>query len=62
MASYCPPTSSQGAVGNRNRWGVDLNRNATVGSVFDGCDGATTLTRTSFGACTDDPFEGSSRR
>ena len=31
----------------RNSWGVDLNRNFTVGSAFDGYDGASTTSCTS---------------
>ena len=57
MSNYCPPGSASGNVGNRNNWGVDLNRNATIGSVFDGYDGASATN------CTSDtfagPFEGS---
>ncbi|MDA0170279.1 M14 family zinc carboxypeptidase [Solirubrobacter taibaiensis] len=57
MSNYCPPGSASGNVGNRNNWGVDLNRNATIGSVFDGYDGASAT------SCTSDtfagPFEGS---
>ena len=28
---------------NRNSWGVDINRNDTVGSLFDGYDGASAI-------------------
>jgi hypothetical protein len=37
----------------RNAWGVDLNRNSTVGSLFDGYNGASTN-------CTNDTFAGPS--
>lgn len=42
MTDYCPPTTVDGMPANRNSWGVDLNRNNTVGSVYDGYDGAST--------------------
>ncbi|RDU38992.1 zinc carboxypeptidase [Neobacillus piezotolerans] len=38
MTNHCGPTQSD--PGNRNGWGVDLNRNHSVGSVFDGYVGA----------------------
>jgi hypothetical protein len=38
MTNHCGPTQSD--LGNRNSWGVDLNRNHSVGSVFDGFVGA----------------------
>ncbi|MEH7342543.1 M14 family metallopeptidase [Bacillus sp. JJ1532] len=38
MTNHCGPTQSDPA--NRNSWGVDLNRNHSVGSVFDGFVGA----------------------
>ena len=34
MSNYCPPGRTSGNVGNRNNWGVDLNRNSSVGSVL----------------------------
>jgi hypothetical protein len=40
MTNYCGPTQSD--PGNRNSWGVDLNRNHSVGSAFDGYVGAST--------------------
>ena len=40
MSNYCPPGQPSGNVGNRNNWGVDLNRNSTIGSIFDGYSGA----------------------
>ncbi|WP_327047349.1 M14 family zinc carboxypeptidase [Microbispora sp. NBC_01189] len=51
MTNHCPVTN--GDPGRRNSWGVDLNRNFTVGSVFDGYNGATTT-------CTNDTFAGPS--
>jgi hypothetical protein len=57
MSNYClPGEHGSGNVGNRNSWGVDLNRNNTVGTLFDGYSGASS-------SCTSDtyagPFEGS---
>jgi hypothetical protein len=46
MTNYCAPTSSSDASA-RNSWGVDLNRNSTVGSVFDGYSGASATNCTS---------------
>ncbi|WP_066319762.1 M14 family metallopeptidase [Bacillus sp. FJAT-29814] len=40
MTNQCGPTQSDPA--NRNSWGVDLNRNHSVGSAFDGYVGAST--------------------
>ncbi|WP_232233740.1 M14 family metallopeptidase [Bacillus sp. J33] len=40
MTNHCGPTSSDPAY--RNNWGVDLNRNHSVGSAFDGYIGAST--------------------
>ncbi len=42
MTNYCPPTTVTGMPANRHSWGVDLNRNNTIGSVYDGYDGAST--------------------
>ena len=43
MKNYCPVTAdARGGIGNRNSWGVDLNRNNTVGTLFDGYAGAST--------------------
>ena len=52
MSNYCAPGSASGNVGNRNNWGVDLNRNNTVGTVFDGYSGASATN------CTSDTFAG----
>ena len=51
MNNYCAITTTQGGIGNRNAWGVDLNRNNTVGTLFDGYDGAST-------SCTSEVFTG----
>lgn len=40
MTNYCGPTESD--PGYRNSWGVDLNRNHSIGSAFDGFIGAST--------------------
>ena len=40
MRNYCP--AAQGDPGLRNTWGVDVNRNYAVGSLFDGYAGAST--------------------
>ncbi|WP_221874752.1 M14 family metallopeptidase [Mesobacillus maritimus] len=45
MTNHCPPTQSD--PGNRNNWGVDLNRNHSIGSAFDGFIGASTTNCTS---------------
>ncbi len=49
MVNYCPETSN--APTDRDRWGVDLNRNFSVGSIFDGYDGASS-------SCTSEVFSG----
>ena len=36
MNSYCAITTTSGGIGNRSAWGVDLNRNNTIGTQFDG--------------------------
>jgi hypothetical protein len=46
MTNYCAPTANNDAS-SRNSWGVDLNRNSTVGSVFDGFVGASATSCTS---------------
>ena len=40
MTNHCPDANADPA--RRNAWGVDLNRNYTVASGFDGYDGAST--------------------
>jgi Zinc carboxypeptidase/Chitobiase/beta-hexosaminidase C-terminal domain len=42
MTQYCGPTSGHDDPGNRNSWGVDLDANFSVGSIFDGYAGAGT--------------------
>ncbi len=51
MKPYCAIGGSGGNVGNRNSWGVDLNRNNTIGTLFDGFSGASS-------SCTSDTFAG----
>lgn len=41
MVNYCPPDGPSDFAA-RNSWGVDLNRNHSVGSIFDGYVGAST--------------------
>lgn len=52
MTNHCGPTESDPAY--RNSWGVDLNRNHTVGSAFDGYIGASTTN------CRSDTYAGPS--
>src|SRR5262249_46615215 len=40
MVDYCPASRSMPT--SRNGWGVDLNRNFSVGSLFDGYSGGDT--------------------
>ncbi|MEU7914109.1 M14 family metallopeptidase [Microbispora bryophytorum] len=49
MVNYCAADGSDPA--RRNSWGVDLNRNFSVGSVFDGFNGGSTT-------CTGETFSG----
>jgi hypothetical protein len=49
MTNYCPAATD--AATNRNAWGVDVNRNFSQGSLFDGYDGAST-------SCTSEVFAG----
>jgi hypothetical protein len=51
MKNYCPLGGTGGNVGNRGNWGVDLNRNNSVGTLFDGYNGASS-------SCTNDTFSG----
>ena len=53
MVNHCPTTGSgdRSAATDRNTLGVDLNRNNTVGTIFDGFDGASS-------SCTSDVFSG----
>ncbi|GAA4189246.1 M14 family zinc carboxypeptidase [Streptosporangium oxazolinicum] len=49
LTNHCPANAADPA--RRNSWGVDLNRNFSVGSIFDGYSGASTT-------CTSDTFAG----
>ena len=49
MTNHCGPAASD--PGYRNSWGVDLNRNHSVGSIFDGYVGASA-------SCTSDTYAG----
>jgi hypothetical protein len=49
MTNYCGPNLSDPLA--RNAWGVDMNRNFSVGSRFDGYDGAS-------GSCTSGVYSG----
>ncbi|MGN6751388.1 MAG: M14 family metallopeptidase [Intrasporangium sp.] len=51
MTNYCP--AANGDPNSRNSWGVDINRNFSVGSVYDGYNGGST-------SCTSDTFAGPS--
>ncbi len=51
MFNYCAGTGFASGPTARNLWGVDLNRNFSVGSLFDGYDGAST-------DCTNEVFAG----
>ena len=50
LSNYCTPTMFPGSNSDpaaRNSWGVDLNRNFSVGSIFDGFQGASSTSCTS---------------
>ena len=50
LTNYCTPDRFPGSASDpaaRNGWGVDMNRNFSVGSVFDGFQGATSTECTS---------------
>ncbi len=49
MTNHCPDSNAD--PGRRDAWGVDLNRNYSVASGFDGYDGAST-------SCIDDTYQG----
>ena len=53
MTRHCPLTATTGMPASRNSWGVDLNRNNTVGTLFDGYSGAST-------SCTGETYAGPS--
>ncbi|GIN19431.1 M14 family metallopeptidase [Siminovitchia fordii] len=49
MTNHCGPEDAD--PGRRHNWGVDLNRNYSVGSVYDGYSGGSTV-------CTSDTYAG----
>lgn len=49
MTNHCGPEYADPSY--RNNWGVDLNRNYSVGSIYDGYSGGSTL-------CTSDTYAG----
>ena len=51
IPNYCAPTSTSSMPSGRNSWGVDLNRNNSQYTLFDGYFGAST-------SCTSDVFAG----
>jgi hypothetical protein len=51
MFNYCAGGPIATSPTSRNTWGVDLNRNFSVGSLFDGYEGAST-------SCTNETFAG----
>jgi uncharacterized repeat protein (TIGR01451 family) len=51
MFNRCPLTSTTGMPAGRNSWGVDLNRNQSEGTIFDGYSGAST-------SCTGETYAG----
>jgi uncharacterized repeat protein (TIGR01451 family) len=53
MHSYCALTASNGMPASQNQWGVDINRNQTEGSIFDGYSGASS-------SCTSETYAGPS--
>lgn len=53
MKRYCSLTTTSGMPTNRDGWGVDINRNSTIGTLFDGYDGAST-------SCTNELYTGPS--
>jgi hypothetical protein len=59
MDDWC--TGAQRDPANRNRWGVDVNRNYSVGSLFDGYVGASTSCLSEVSAGTGEHSEPESR-
>ncbi|HYH27378.1 MAG TPA: M14 family metallopeptidase, partial [Actinomycetota bacterium] len=51
MTRHCALTATNGMPASRNSWGVDLNRNNTVGTLFDGYSGASS-------SCTSETYAG----
>jgi hypothetical protein len=54
MTDYCDISISSGMPSSRNSWGVDINRNGRVGTVWDGYSGASAT------SCTSSNFAGPS--
>ncbi len=62
MVNHCLPDTFQDPLA-RTAWGVDLNRNNTVGTIFDGYAGAAAVdpaNPATFNQCTSDVFAGPS--
>ncbi|HEX6023806.1 MAG TPA: M14 family zinc carboxypeptidase, partial [Solirubrobacter sp.] len=55
LVNYCLPTATNGMPSGRNAWGVDLNRNNTVGTLFDGYAGGSS-------SCSSETFAGPSEK
>jgi hypothetical protein len=53
LTNYCAVNATSFGPGSRNSWGVDLNRNNTVGTFFDGYAGGSS-------SCTSEVFSGPS--
>lgn len=51
MTRHCSLTATSGMPASRNSWGVDNNRNNTIGTLFDGYSGASS-------SCTSDTYAG----
>ncbi len=53
MTRHCPLTGTSGMPPGRNSWGVDINRNQSEGSIFDGYSGGSSN-------CTGETYSGPS--
>jgi hypothetical protein len=53
LVDYCPVTAGSGSTLQRHNWGVDLNRNNSIGTLFDGYFGADS-------SCSGETFSGPS--
>jgi hypothetical protein len=53
MTRHCALTASSGMPASQNSWGVDINRNQSVGTIFDGYSGASS-------SCTSETYSGPS--
>jgi uncharacterized repeat protein (TIGR01451 family) len=53
MTRHCALTASNGMPASQNSWGVDINRNQSVGTIFDGYSGASS-------SCTSETYAGPS--